>query len=1633
MSRAEEESVQTLATKELLEYCAVTTESLPEQAVEAVVNNCSIGGELTLTALTAVSKMAKRSETKSVLVDKGVVRDIVTLAKNCSDENKMQAIHALATLATDDLSLQNAVREADGLTLLLPLFTSSFTEHLEMALTAMTKLCKGCPGNSRELCLQGCIEALMKLIDSPSADIRERAAKALQPLVQSNDDAQAQVLRAGGVDKFLNYVHDPRMQSFSFEMLQMLASSASQAAAFSSRFVSGVGVPSMLKILRDAHEERILTIALSLLTHVVNNNSDIGDRMHEASYMSALPRLMQHNSASIRSQATFLIKVLSLSQTHTQASPEFFTSCMNLLVGMESGDVVSAREAKVLAAESMRNYSRWPHNAPACWQALEVYRHALPQLVQLVQTSTRDGVMESSVTAMLACLTSHTDQIQVSHLTVLQEAGVHHALISALSSPHLDVQKGSAATLANMMGHATVGPQLREEVFRFGGVPLLKSLLSKGDEQLQEAAVSALASLAQLREAADQIDLQPFIHLLKSSGGSHMQAATMSIVGQITQQNDFKQQQLMDAGTLPAIVDMMHSPDPGVQRTAIKQVCMFATDSANWPTIRNGFPKLVEMLSSHDPSVVHETSECIANMVVDADNARAFLSCGGHMSLVPLLSRASLEVQRHAAAATAAMARTGGMPVVQAMVEAGAVKPLVELLRNGTGKGDKHAQTLAQDALQALAMLSQDPRAASHIGSTCLDVLFTLVEQYDEGVQQQAVYLLLNVANVDQQVRNKMVQTSRTGVMLRFMSSTHEEAQEIGVKALAALLGDGKNGPKTVTRLIVEPAFMTTLMGTFSAEGKTVREFASVIVTNLLNTKAFRTKFVAEGGFGALNKLVTLNKDSTTKTRNGVAAMEILMKDGDLDFELQKDSNERQVIESFIDQLSDARSDSGGSANTENVIGILARLSSQESCISGLARKPAALRTLLHQLAAGITKDALKENILRIVSNCCQDEDCAVTVVRLEGYVSACSAIKLSYRGQNSTKLQIRRLGIAALVAMAQHQKCRFTMAQNETLPMLVDVLSKSADDKELLLSTTRCAVELTKSMPIAEKLVEERALEQILAILNELVAAPPAISSMGGPPSYSAAASPLASDAPVAATIAQLNDSERRELTESTASCLASFALCTEAVDVICGAGDLLEATTSALDHMRSMVSLLTMNNTQVQLSICTALEVLAVDNICREALCQAAGVDCLVGLLQNEDHELRLTAGRVLIKLANSDSGRASILRSSVDSLAGSGADSVPERAGFAVTALVSMLSQLDEPSVKVASELLCSLSCSDEGRQAIGLAEGIPSLIHVMRNFDNEELAMNILTCLLNLGFLRDNRVMLRDPDFLDVLRNIESSGEEVMIPMVKRLRRTIGGNFYPSTGEAETVLDPLPPEPVTRAATQLPSQPPSHYPGATPYQMPAPGTNGYAAPGMTPGFQSNPYSGFNPSMPYGAMGAQQAPPQPPRQPVAMPQHAAMPAYQPPTVQPPAVQVPTTYHHQMGQPLQTGRSPSLVPPVSAPTNSYPTRPATTGGDVPFGMVPSSVSGAGTSGGGGGSTHPSDEEMARRLQQQFDAESSGPAPAPAPSPAPEPVKESDEEMARRLQAQFDEGGGGDAGAAQSDSTGKKPFWRRK
>ena len=1196
------------------------------------------------------------------------------------------------------------------------------------------------------------------------------------------------------------------------------------------------------------------------------------------------------------------------------------------------------------------------------------------------------------------------------------------------------------------MSHETLGHTLRLEVFNFGGVPLLKTLLQKDDEELKEAVVHALASLATEPEVADQIDLQPFMHLLKSSQGG-MQAATMAIVSQITSNSDYKQAQLMDAGTLPQFIHMMNSPDPATAYSAIKQVTAFARDSQHWQMIReyNGLPKLVEMLCSPDQTILQETSECIANMVMDAENARALLACGGHMALIPLLSRqGSVDIQRHAAAAIAAMARAGGLPYVAAIVEARGVEPLVQLLRVGTVSGDRNAQTLAHDALQALAVLSQDPRAASHMGSTCLDTLFELAEKYDDGVQQQAIYLLLNLASCDPQMRNKMVQTARVGVMLRFMSSEHEEAQEIGVKALAAALGDGKNGAKAVGRLMAEPDFMPTLMGTFSASGKTVREFASIIVTNLLSTKDFRTRFVAEGGFGALNNLVSLNKDSQHKTRNGIAAMEILMSDGDLDLQLQRDTNERQVIEQFIDQLVGVQ-DTGGGANIEKVIGILARLSSQDSCVEGLARKPEALRTLLHQLAAGITKDALKENILKIVVNSCRDEDCATMVARLEGYKSVCVAVKQASRGQSSAKVAIRRLGLSALVALAQHQKCRLTMAQEETLPLLVDVLANNTDDKELRLSAASCMVELTCSTQIAEKLVEEGGLQQVLSMMSELVS--------------SAVAVPAAERAATrTAAITQMSPDERASLTESVAKCLSGFAACEQTVEQVCGSSDLLDATSTALEHMTGMVALLgnvhyeLTTSADVQVSICTALNHLAVDDICREALCQAGGVDSLVGLLYAEDVRVKHLAAVVLVRIANAESGRAAILRSAPAVAAYSdGGDSVRERSGVAITSLVAMLSQMDESSVKIASELLCYLSMNDEGRRAIGAAEGIPSLIHVMRNFDSEELSMHILSCLLNLAYQRANRITLRDPDFLSVLEGVESSGDELMIPLVKRLRETIGGTFSPPSDDGdERVLEPLA---AVSALPVAPQHPPSAVGGysAQPPNVAPQMAGGYGAPQQQPmgGYGASPpqQQQYQPPVPTAQMPPTQQPyggQQYPQQPMAA-------AYQPPP--PPQQQQPYgAQQPQMGggygaapQQQPSRPRPSLAPPPTAATNSYAAAQPQGGANVPFGIVPSSVSGGGGGGGGGaahrGGAEPSDEEMARMLQEQFDREESqggaaapAPAPAPARAPAPAPAPSaamSDEEMARQLQEQFN--AEDEPAAAPAPAGGaKKPFWKK-
>ena len=104
------------------------------------------------------------------------------------------------------------------------------------------------------------------------------------------------------------------------------------------------------------------------------------------------------------------------------------------------------------------------------------------------------------------------------------------------------------------------------------------------------------------------------------------------------------------------------------------------------------------------------------------------------------------------------------------------------------------------------------------------------------------------------------------------------------------------------------------------------------------------------------------------------------------------------------------------------------------------------------------------------------------------------------------------------------------------------------------------------------------------------------------------------------------------------------------------------------------------------------------------------------------------------------------------------------------------------------------------------------------------------MWILTCLLNLAYQRSNRSTLRDRDFLSVLEGVESSGDELMIPLVKRLRRTIGGLVLPNDDSSDRGLEKVPP-----AAAAAPVHHPSTGAGIGGYTAPpaAMGAHGMGA--------------------------------------------------------------------------------------------------------------------------------------------------------------------------------------------------------
>ena len=361
---------------------------------------------------------------------------------------------------------------------------------------------------------------------------------------------------------------------------------------------------------------------------------------------------------------------------------------------------------------------------------------------------------------------------------------------------------------------------------------------------------------------------------------------------------------------------------------------------------------------------------------------------------------------------------------------------------------------------------------------------------------------------------------------------------------------------------------------------------------------------------------------------------------------------------------------------------------------------------------------------------------------------------------------------------------------------------------------------------------------------------------------------------------------------------------------------------------------------------------------------------------MLRAADGGLKRAAVSALAGVSHAESGRAAILRAGAP-----GADG-------AVSALVAMLSQSDEGDVVAAAECLQRLAINDAGRVAIGAAEAIPSLIHVLRSFDNEALAAAVLGCLELLAYSRANRAALRDPGFLTsekdaelaqklgqlqpfvakvhrnaranldrlgqpdsadtflaaVLGVLEAGGEPVPAATAFRLRQTVAGRSLSALAAADPALDPIDP------------------PGGG--GAPAPAPAAYQAPAQMP--------------------AQQPPVQHPP-PVQMQYQQQPPPPQVQQIRPPPPRVPAQFQQPAygGRPAPQpayGAAPGLGgfrPPAAGPL--VPPAPAVA--NVPFGIVPSSWSrhggaGGGGSGGGGAGAEGDDAAIAMQLQQQFEME---------------------------------------------------------
>ena len=626
--------------------------------------------------------------------------------------------------------------------------------------------------NQNAVIASGAFTPLVHMLQEGTADVRKNTILAIANLTCSSGPPTA------GISNVLVSALPPLVQLLSDVKLKDCVALAICNISCSDHSMAAVAVDLLVQLsgVPETKEAAAIIIA-DIICHIVTTEYKQHRLIHHTVVVGALIPLVWLLKAEANAKMLAVRAIANIANSEEHRDAVVAAGALSPLVQLLSDDATKTRQyaagtvATICATSVARKNAAIAAGAVSPLvvllgdDAAEVKQQAARAVANIasgVEAHVAALVSACAVDALVHLLSDGAAEVQkyaassikciaYDHRDAVIAAGALKPLVQLLADGSTAdvIQKQAIMTLVNI---ASAGISGAASVIAAGALPPLVQLLTGGLCRLQEQAVRAVLCMTYDHRvavvAAEAVC--PLVKLLNVDIGRTKEHAVRAIANIAI--NEEHRDAVVAAGALSPLVQLLSDDATKTRQYAagtVATICATSVARKNAAIAAGAVSPLVVLLGDDAAEVKQQAARAVANIASGVEaHVAALVSACAVDALVHLLSDGAAEVQKYAASSIKCIAYDHR----DAVIAAGALKPLVQLLADGSTADviQKHgaAHIIQKQAIIAIVHLCTGSRAhvASVVAANALRPLVELLSAGTSRLKEHAATALNHMA-----------------------------------------------------------------------------------------------------------------------------------------------------------------------------------------------------------------------------------------------------------------------------------------------------------------------------------------------------------------------------------------------------------------------------------------------------------------------------------------------------------------------------------------------------------------------------------------------------------------------------------------------------------------------------------------------------------------------------------------------------------------------------------------------------------------------------------------------------------------------------------------------------------------------